>query len=146
MKKCVICLLLLFIPVYAGAAEIDEATMKAARQYVEYIDIKEQMRAMMEGMNQMIPEDGMKEFQEKYQSHIDFGMIENACILAAARNFTLEEIQAMNEFFSTPIGQSILSKQGAFNTEVGLVIQQEGMKALSAVMQDMKKQKKDSAM
>lgn len=146
MKKLVVTLLLLFVPVFVQAAEIDEATLKAATRYVESQNIKKVLKDMFNSATQMMPESEAKEFHAKFYERLNYKRIEQACILAAARNFNLEELEAMNEFFATPVGQSILKKQGQYSAEVGMVMQQEVMSTMGKLMRELKGKKKDTTM
>lgn len=146
MKKLLIVCMALLFPVFGQAAEINEEKMQAATEFIELQNMEQVLRQMFEASTQMMPEGELKTIQEKFYERLNYQRIEQGCILAAARNFTLEELVAMIDFYSTPLGKSIVSKQGAYSAESGVVVQQEFMSTMSQIMQELGSQPKESGM
>ncbi|WP_147819245.1 DUF2059 domain-containing protein [Salidesulfovibrio onnuriiensis] len=147
MKKIAIVLfVLLLVPAFAQAGDIDKARMDAATKFIELQDMKKVLKQMFDATTKMMPESEMKKMQTKFYDRLNYERIEQGCILAAARNFSLKELNAMIDFYSTPVGKSIISKQGAYSAEAGAVVQQEVVMVMTQIMGETGSEKPDSSM
>jgi hypothetical protein len=102
----------------------DSAAVEAATHYAKTFNIMdgfvktaprmaENLKKQLKDKNPDISDDQIKEFVDTFE-HValvdDAEVIDHAVVLALLDTFSAEEIVALEKFYSTPVGQSILKK------------------------------------
>lgn len=121
----------------------DSATMQAARTLLTTIRIEQDFTvnatrafaAMRANMGDRFP----TEYSERFVAEIQKSapQLIEATAEVYARYLTKEEIEALTRFYQTPVGQSIVTKQGTINVEtmqVGMRLGAEIGKRVQAQM------------
>lgn len=116
-------------------AEDSPASRKeAAQMYVEEVPVKVMLKDVTQKMSATMNAEQRDQFT-KIMNEVNVEPIEEAMIDAMVSNFTVEEIEAMTEFYSTEVGRSILTKFGSYTAQVNPAIQQEIQRAAKAIKQ-----------
>jgi hypothetical protein len=88
------------------------------------------MDDMSKQMGKMMPESQRQKFQDTMK-HIDYAAIEKAMKEAMLKHFTADELKALADFYSSPVGKSAMKKMGVYMADVMPAIQRETMKAMT---------------
>lgn len=78
-----------------------------------------------------------QEFWDRFVAKVDPGELEELVVPIYTRHFTAEEMEATIEFYSTPVGQSILRKMPVVMTESMQVGQQWGTELARKAMEEL---------
>ncbi len=124
----------LFANVSLAADASFEKRLEASKRYLSvmpvssmWADVTDKMMATMAA--------GQREAFASIMEQIDLSRLENIMLNAMARHFTLEEINALTEFYSSPIGRSAMEKFGSYMADINPAIQAELQTALLKAMQ-----------
>src|SRR5690554_380003 len=124
----------LFANVSLAADASFEKRLEASKCYLSvmpvssmWADVTDKMMATMAA--------GQREAFASIMEQIDLSRLENIMLNAMARHFTLEEINALTEFYSSPIGRSAMEKFGSYMADINPAIQAELQTALLKAMQ-----------
>lgn len=112
-------------PVVAATAktpEISTERLELAKKYVATVPIEADIKAALEETIVRIPAEQRVLFRSIAEKTIDYGRLRNAAELAAAAQFTAEELKAMTAFYATPEGASIRNKMNKYQQEMAPVV------------------------
>jgi hypothetical protein len=115
----------------AWAVEDNKANREIeAERYLKVMTVKEMFADMAEKMSKNMPADQQKAFKDLFTKHLDFAALEKAMKAAMVKHLTVEELKALADFYSTPVGKSAMKKMsGEYLADLMPIIQAEVMKA-----------------
>lgn len=117
----------------ASALENTEANrLTQANRYLEATPPEEMIAEMSQHMAKTLPEEVRGEFIKLITESLDTTILRTAMINAMVKHFTADELQALADFYTSPIGKSAMKKFGPYMAEVMPKIQKEVTKAVSA--------------
>lgn len=97
----------------------------AVDRYLAVVPVSEVVDDISEKMSaQMPPEQGVT-MKKIIRDSMDAGVIEKAMRESMAKHFSVGEITALSNFYSTAEGKSVMKKMGNYMAEVMPVIQQQ---------------------
>lgn len=127
MKSLIIAAALL-LPFASFAA--DESELRAAAERYETVaGIGRMLNDTNQSLASRLPEDKREPFINHMNELVDLEGLRQTALDAMVKHFTVEELDALADFYSTDLGQSILSKFGAYNAEVTPKVMQDVLQA-----------------
>ncbi len=123
---------------HVALEDTPENRAKAASDYLKVASIEDLLNDVTEKVALQLPAPNRELFKSLMTKHIDKAALREATQRALTKYFTVDELQAMTSFYSTPQGKSILKKMGLYTAEVMPVIQSQVATGLQAALQDMK--------
>jgi len=135
--------LLLLSMAEAHASDYD-ARVKAAAEYEEVMPVKSLMDDIFEKFKEDPNIQKDPALFEIMISAIDKDKVRDETISLMAKNFTLEELVALKDFYSTDVGQSIYKKMPEYMSQAMPLIQKEVAKGVQAMMKELQKRKKEN--
>lgn len=129
----------------AFADQDRQARIRAAIEHERVMPVSETLDAMIDEMKKnpqlgSLNEADYKALRESY----DLEALRKVTIESMADNFTLEEIEALTAFYSTPEGRSVMEKMPDYMTDIMPFIQKQSMASLQYVMQSKAKRDAES--
>lgn len=118
-------------PSRISSGDTPEARRQSAREYLRIVPPEDLMRDMAEKVAETMPESARDDFKRAMIKDIDTKLLRDAMMNSMVRRFTLAEIDALNEFYSSTEGKSVMKKFGLYMADVMPVIQAETIKSLS---------------
>jgi hypothetical protein len=99
----------------------DAAKRAAAERYYATQDENgnfERMLSMLAGSlrNPAITPQQRQDFVDYARAHLDRAQLKNGMIDAMVQTYTLPELKALGDFYTSPAGRGVLEKQAAFQT------------------------------
>jgi hypothetical protein len=113
----------------ASAQDTQEARREAALRYARVAPMAKLMEDGVTEISKQIPEGQRAQFAAMMQQSIRIDELERAAIDAMVEVFTAQELNALADFYGSPIGQSAMGKFGVYMAEVMPFLQQELMRA-----------------
>jgi hypothetical protein len=124
-------LLALFVPaIHAWAADSEEERIAAARRYLGVAQMSKITDDTVTELARTMPDDQRDSFLQFMHNAIHPEVLERAAMASMVKVFTAEELNALADFFGSPVGRSAMSKFGLYMADVMPVIQQEMFRAL----------------
>ena len=120
--------LLLVVP--PVSADSGAERLAAAKRYVSVAQIGKITEDTVTELAREIPTEQRKKFLDFMHRAVRPEVLEQAAMESMVKVFTAEELNALADFFGSPIGQSAMSKFGLYMANVMPVIQQEMFRAL----------------
>jgi hypothetical protein len=118
------------VSAYAYAQEDSKADReKEADRYLAVMTVKEMFSDMAEQMSKGMPVDKRQAFKDLFTKHIDIPAMEKAMKTSLVKNFTVGELKALADFYSSPLGKSAMKKMPKYMADLMPTIQSEVMKA-----------------
>lgn len=145
MKKIVFALLFTCISLFALEDTFDNRNKEADR-YLEIMSMKKTlMDAFEKGANSKAKsEEDKKMIQELAQKYINMDEIIAELKDVLVKHYTADELAAMNDFYSSPAGKSIIKKQSVVSAEMTKRMQAIIFKMLMNIMNDKSLQKNNN--
>lgn len=111
--------LLLAATTAQAADPIDPDRLAAARRTVAVLEeIQIQMRPVLDAVAESMPEKRRAEFYRRAERQASPERVEQVTAEVMARVFTVEELDAMTGFYSTPAGRSATAKTPVYTAEL----------------------------
>lgn len=143
-------LVVLILSVASAAFAIDDSPANRLRQadrYLEATPPADLMADMADKVAMNLPPEKRGEFKDLMTKYLDIQAMTEAIKEAMIRNFTAEELQAMADFYGSPVGQSSMKKFGTYMAEVMPLVQAEVVKAYGETIKaqaELNRQKTDA--
>ncbi len=113
------------LPVVGAAQDTPETRLQAAQRYVAVISMAEQVNDIFAKLSLQVPPEQRDELIAYLHNNISVDRVENIMITEMAKHFTTEELDALADFYSSPIGRSIQQKwDNAIKESQKLVLQE----------------------
>lgn len=114
----------------AWAVEDNEANRtKEAERYLGVMPVREVFADMAEQMGKSMPDAEAKKFKDLFTKHIDIPAMEKAMKASLVKTFTADELKALADFYSSPVGKAAMKKMPNYMADLMPSIQKEVMKA-----------------
>jgi len=124
-------LLSLFIPaLHALAADSEEERIAAARRYLGVAQMSKITDDTVTELAKAVPVEQRDAFLAFMRNAVRPEVLEQAAMASMVKVFTAEELNALADFFGSPVGKSAMGKFGVYMADVMPVIQQEMFRAL----------------
>ena len=108
-----------------------ERRKQEAARYMEATPPQALFADMAEQMAKNMPPEQRDVFKTTLTKHLDIAAISSAITEAMERNFTADELQALANFYGSPVGKSAMRKFGTYMADVMPAIQAEMAKAMA---------------
>jgi hypothetical protein len=115
-------------PVFS-APDTPETRRKEAERYLQVSPPKALFEDMADKMAGTLPADQREQFKKVMTTQVDIAALSKAMIDAMVKNFTTDELKALADFYSSPVGKSAMQKYGAYMADIMPAVQAEIMKA-----------------
>lgn len=122
-------LLIVSAGVALGVEDTPENRAAEAERYMEVSAPQQMLDEVVTQMSAMMPEESRAEFVDVMTRKLDFEAIEKAMVDAMTRIFTADELRALADFHSSPVGQSAQRKMGRYMAAVMPVMRDEVFRA-----------------
>jgi hypothetical protein len=99
--------------------------LAAAERYLQVASMKDMMRDMIVETAKNFPEKIRGAYVSLMNKHIRVEILERAALVSMAKHFTVDELNALADFYGSKEGRSAMKKIGAYMGDVMPVIQQE---------------------
>ncbi len=97
----------------------------AAERYLRVANMKDMMRDMIIETAKNLPEKIRGAYIALMNKHIHVEVIERVALASMVKHFTVDELNALADFYGSKEGRSAMKKFGAYMGDVMPVIQQE---------------------
>ncbi|NOZ25115.1 MAG: DUF2059 domain-containing protein [Nitrospirae bacterium] len=135
----VIVLLVFGLSLSVLAAESDksnDARVKAARRYMQVTPMNRMIEGSISAIAQRVPPDRRKEFMSYVEGLMRVDVLEKIALDSLVKTFTAEELNALADFYGSPVGRSIMNKYGAYMADIMPALQQEIVRALGKAREE----------
>ncbi|HYC72553.1 MAG TPA: DUF2059 domain-containing protein [Opitutaceae bacterium] len=135
---------LLFTLMAGSLLAVDDSPASRATQadrYLQAASAKEMFADLANEMSKSMPPDQRAEFQALMTRHLNVTQLESDMKTAMVRHFTAEELQALADFYGSPVGKSAMKKMGGYMTELMPLIQAEVGRAVGRAQQEKQRAK-----
>ena len=116
---------------WSAGADSEQERVAAARRYIEVA----QMAKITDDIVNELAKGFSGEQREKFVAFMHTAVrpevLEQAAMASMVKVFTAEELNALADFFGSPLGRSAMDKFGLYMADIMPVIQQEMFRALS---------------
>ena len=110
--------------------------MVAAQRYLDAVPMDELMTNASAEMVKNMPAESREPFITMMTETIRIDVLENAALASMATHFTVQEINALTDFYTSPVGKSDMNKFGLYMADIMPVIQQEIIRAVQQLTSD----------
>jgi len=107
------------------ANDSKEARAQAAERYLAVVPISQLLDDTFREMSKSLPEALREGFVAQMRIVVRADVLEAATRASLVRHFTVDELNAMAEFYSSPHGASAMRKFGAYMADVMPAVQEE---------------------
>ncbi|MFZ9008631.1 MAG: DUF2059 domain-containing protein [bacterium] len=107
------------------AEDSKEARTQAAERYLAVVPISQLLDDTFREMSKSLPEAIREGFVAQMRIVVRADVLEAATRASLVRHFTVDELNAMAEFYSSPHGASAMRKFGAYMADVMPAVQEE---------------------
>ena len=107
------------------ADDTKEARIQAAERYLAAVPISQLLEDTFREMSKSLPEAIREGFIAQMRIVVRADILEAATRASLIRHFTVDELNAMTEFYSSPHGASAMRKFGAYMADVMPAVQKE---------------------
>jgi hypothetical protein len=132
IRRYLLPLALLGPALLASAADSEEERVAAARRYLDVAQMGKITDDTVNELAKSFPDDQREKFLKFMHDAVRPEVLEQAALASMVRVFTAEELNALADFFGSPVGKSAMGKFGIYMADVMPVIQQEMFRALQA--------------
>jgi len=108
-----------------SAEDSKEARTQAAERYLAVVPISQLLDDTFREMSKSLPEAIREGFVAQMRIVVRADVLEAATRASLVRHFTVDELNAMAEFYSSPHGASAMRKFGAYMADVMPAVQEE---------------------
>jgi hypothetical protein len=137
--KTALVLLLFFVAAPVWALDDTLANReKEAALYLATTPTREIFQDLAEQMSKALPPAKRAEFKANLVRNADLDGVAKAMKQSMVRNFTADELKALADFYSSPVGKSAMKKYGNYMAEIMPVLQAEIFKAQTRANQQKK--------
>jgi len=104
--------------------------MMAAKRYAETSQIFSLWEKSIISIANKMPEAKRSDFISNMKKIVSIENIEKKAIDSMARYFTTEELNALADFYGSPVGKSIMKKFDAYIADVQVILREEMIKVI----------------
>lgn len=129
-------LMLLLASTALAIEDTEENRLKEVERYLSYVPAAEMMSEMVDSMSMTMPLDQQEFLRKVMKEYFNVELLTEAMRDAMVRNFTLEEITALADFYEQPVAKSAMRKSSLLMGEIMPIIQREADRAVQAALAD----------
>lgn len=134
MKGLRVLMLLFLLPAFhALASDSEEERVVAAKRYLEVAQMSKMVDDTVTELAKGFPAEQRDRFVAFMHDAVRPEVLERAAMASMVKVFTAQEINALADFFGSPVGKSAMSKFGLYMADVMPVIQQEMFRAMQSL-------------
>jgi hypothetical protein len=122
----------------AESSDTTAARRAAAQRYVSTIPSESVFDEMVTTLAQQVPANRREEFVGLMRKLVPIDAMQTVTIETMSRHFTVDEIEAMTRFQSSPEGRAIMGKLGGYMGELMPQIQREVLRELDKAREEMR--------
>ena len=111
--------------------------MAAAERYLQTVSMKDMIHNMIIESAKNVPEEYRSIYVQLMIKHINVPILERAAIASMTKNFNVEELDALANFYGSKVGQSAMGKFGAYMGDLMPTLQQEMTKSQEAIRSEL---------
>ena len=124
-------MLLLLLPAcHALASDTEQERVAAAKRYLEVAQMSRITDDTVTELAKSLPAEQRGKFLQFMREAVRPEVLERAALASMVKVFTAQEINALADFYGSPVGKSAMSKFGLYMADVMPVIQQEMLRAM----------------
>jgi len=112
------CLIQIMLASPVQAQDSTGNRIEAAQRYMKVSDIPKMLNDMAQQLAMNVPENKRQEFIQ-FMSGIDSQKLEQLMVVAVVQHFTVDEINALENFYGSPTGKSIMKKFPVYMASIG---------------------------
>lgn len=131
-------IILIFSTGYAAAKDIPdtyENRREAALRHLVAVPTENMINDAAQEMAKNMPENNRSFFLAMMTEVIRIDVLEKATIEAMTKHFSVQEIDAMTEFYTSTHGSSVMKKFGLYTAEIIPTVQQEVIRAVNIAIE-----------
>lgn len=135
----VVVLVLLAMPMFTwadDAADTPASREAAAERYAKAVDMGDLLGQMVDTMSRNIPPETRGVFESAMKKHLRIDMIEAASKAALVKHMSTEELDALADFYSSPVGKSAMSKMAIYTAELQPLMVAEVQRAVAEAIKE----------
>jgi hypothetical protein len=122
--------IVLFIAALPAMADSEQERVAAARCYLEVAQMAKITDDTVNELAKAFSGEQRERFVEFMHNAVRPEVLEQAAMASMVKTFTAEELNALADFFGSPLGRSAMNKFGLYMADIMPVIQQEMFRAL----------------
>ena len=122
------------------ATDSPETRRHEAERYLQANPPKAVFADMADKMAANLPPDQREQFKRVMTTQLDVAALTKAMTDAMVKEFTTEELKALADFYSSPVGKSAMQKFGAYMADIMPAMQAEILKASAKLNQSLPNQ------
>jgi hypothetical protein len=128
----------------ARALEDNKANREQeADRYLAVMPVREVVADMAEQMGKNLPVDKRQRFRGLFTKYVDVAAMEKVMKAALVKHLTADELKALADFYSTPVGKSAMKKMtGPYTADTLPTVRSEVMKAQAKAASEMENEPK----
>jgi hypothetical protein len=115
-----------------------ENRAKIAEEYLRIYPAQQMFADTTEKCVLNMPEERRELFKALMTKYLNINVLTEAMKRALKKFFTVDELQAMRDFYGSPQGKSIVKKMGSYMADLMPEIQSQVAKAVQAALEEMK--------
>jgi len=120
----------LLIAALPAMADSEQERIAAARRYLEVAQTAKITEDTVNELAKGFSGEQRERFVEFMHNAVRPEVLEQAAMASMVKTFTAEELNALADFFGSPLGRSAMNKFGLYMADIMPVIQQEMFRAL----------------
>ncbi len=109
----------------------DKAKISAIEKYLQIMPVQELLDDMAIKVVKTLPDENREAFIDLMTNKFDIKVLESAMIKSMYKHYTLNEIEALIDFYGKPEGKSIMRKMGDYMADIMPIIQSEVVRITS---------------
>lgn len=131
LRSLLLLLLLLLLPAaHASASDSEAERVAAAKRYLDVAQMTKMADDTMAELAKALPDEQRMQVLKFMHDAVRPEVLEQAAMASMVKVFTAEELNALADFFGSPLGKSAMGKFGVYMADVMPVIQQEIFRAM----------------
>jgi hypothetical protein len=99
--------------------------LEAAKRYAKVYNMTKMIHDSINQMANTLPEEKRPRFRYFMEKNIDVDKLEIITLDVMVKHFTTEELNALADFYGSPVGKSILAKFTPFIADIQIPLMQE---------------------
>ena len=134
--------LFVFFALTAHCLAIDDTPANRAKEadrYLAAVPPSEMLNTMMSSISKSLPEGQRDQVMKMITDYLDINALTAAMKASMVKTFTTDELHAQADYYSSPLGKSIVKKMGPYMADVTTVVQGQMQTAIQKGMADAQK-------
>ena len=102
-----------------------QSRLSAAKRYAKITPMSKMIDDAVENIAKRLPEDERDKFLSNIKAFCNIEKTEKLAIDTMAKHFTVNELNALADFYGSPVGKSIMGKFGPYMADIQMAMIQE---------------------